>query len=90
MNTVQSPDTLKKYIKWLRNAVDKGHLYDEEEYYKIKQELRKALIVREQLQAVEKRSRGFGYEIPKVVVDTTPDDVVESVDPEIVEDVIDE
>ena len=28
------PQNLKQYIKWLKKAVDQGHLYDAEEYAK--------------------------------------------------------
>jgi hypothetical protein len=56
-----TPTSLNQYIKWLRNAVDKGHLYDSEEYYRIKKELHEALKVRNQLNQLEKAQRGFGY-----------------------------
>ena len=56
-----TPTSLNQYIKWLRNAVDKGHLYDSEEYRKIKKELHKTLNVRNQLKQLEKAQRGFGY-----------------------------
>ena len=56
-----TPTSLNQYIKWLRNAVDKGHLYDSEEYYRIKKELHEALNVRNQLKQLEKAQRGFGY-----------------------------
>jgi hypothetical protein len=56
-----TPTSLNQYIKWLRNAVDKGHLYDSEEYYRIKKELHEALKVRTQLNQLEKAQRGFGY-----------------------------
>ena len=56
-----TPTSLTQYIKWLRNAVDKGHLYDSEEYYRIKKELHEALNVRNQLKQLEKAQRGFGY-----------------------------
>jgi hypothetical protein len=56
-----TPTSLNQYIKWLRNAVDKGHLYDSEEYHKIKKELYEALKVRTNLSQLEKSQRGFGY-----------------------------
>lgn len=56
-----TPKSLNQYIKWLRNAVDKGHLYDSEEYYRIKKELYEAVKVRDQINQIEKVQRGFGY-----------------------------
>ncbi len=56
-----TPKSLNQYIKWLRNAVDKGHLYDSEEYYRIKKELHEAVKVRTQINQLEKSQRGFGY-----------------------------
>ena len=56
-----SPTSLKQYIKWLRTAVNNPHLYNSEEYYKIKKELHEALKVRNQLTQLEKTYRGFGY-----------------------------
>jgi len=56
-----TPTSLNQYIKWLRNAVDKGHLYDSEEYHKIKKELYEAVEVRNKLKQLEKAQRGFGY-----------------------------
>jgi len=56
-----TPTSLNQYIKWLRNAVDKGHLYNSDEYYKIKKELYEAVKVRDQLSKLEKTQRGFGY-----------------------------
>ena len=56
-----TPTSLNQYIKWLRNAVDKGHLYDSSEYYKIKKELYEAVEVRNKLKHLEKAQRGFGY-----------------------------
>ena len=56
-----TPTSLNQYIKWLRNAVDKGHLYDSSEYYKIKKELYEAVEVRNKLKHLEKSQRGFGY-----------------------------
>ena len=57
----QQPQSLKQYIKWLKNAVEKGHLYDTEEYAKIKKELYQAKKLRQLVQAREKASYGFGY-----------------------------
>ena len=56
-----TPTSLNQYIKWLRNAVDKGHLYDSDEYYRIKKELYEAIEVRNKLKQLEKAQRGFGY-----------------------------
>jgi hypothetical protein len=56
-----TPTSLNQYIKWLRNAVDKGHLYDSNEYHKIKKELYEAVEVRNKLKTLEKSQRGFGY-----------------------------
>ncbi len=56
-----TPTSLNQYIKWLRNAVDKGHLYDSDEYYRIKKELYEAVEVRNKLKHLEKAQRGFGY-----------------------------
>ena len=69
------PTTLKQYIKWLRNAVNKGHLYDNEEFYRIKKELRESLKVRDQLSQLEKSEKGFGYTYEPAVneVTSTPD-----------------
>ena len=55
------PQSLKQYIKWLRQAVDKGHLYDSEEYAKIKKELYQAQQLRKLVQAKERSHYGFGY-----------------------------
>ena len=55
------PQNLKQYIKWLRNAVKQGHLYDAEEYAKIKKELYQAQKLRTLVQAQDKSIYGFGY-----------------------------
>ena len=55
------PQNLKQYIKWLRNAVKQGHLYDAEEYAKIKKELYQAQKLRTLVQAQDKSLYGFGY-----------------------------
>ena len=57
----KEPQNLKQYIKWLQQAVDKGHLYDEAEYAKIKKELYQAKKLRTLVQAQEKSLYGFGY-----------------------------
>jgi hypothetical protein len=57
----QQPQSLKQYIKWLEQAVDKGHLYDTEEYARIKKELYQAKKLRQLVQAREKAAYGFGY-----------------------------
>jgi len=56
-----SPSSLKQYIKWLTQAVEKGHLYDNEEYAKIKKELYQAKQLRKLVNAREKSTYGFGY-----------------------------
>ena len=55
------PQSLKQYIKWLKNAVKQGHLYDAEEYAKIKKELYQAKQLRKLVQAQERSLYGFGY-----------------------------
>ena len=55
------PKSLKQYIKWLKQAVEKGHLYDAEEYAKIKKELYQAKQLRKLVQAQERSLYGFGY-----------------------------
>ena len=55
------PQSLKQYIKWLRQAVEKSHLYDEEEYAKIKKELYQAQQLRKLVHARERSLYGFGY-----------------------------
>ena len=55
------PQNLKQYIKWLKKAVDQGHLYDAEEYAKIKKELYQAKQLRKLVQAQERSLYGFGY-----------------------------
>ena len=55
------PQSLKQYIKWLQQAVDKGHLYDSEEYARIKKELYQAKRLRNLVQAKQKALYGFGY-----------------------------
>ena len=55
------PQSLKQYIKWLRQAVEKSHLYDSEEYAKIKKELYQAQQLRKLVQAKERSHYGFGY-----------------------------
>ena len=55
------PQSLKQYIKWLRQAVEKGHLYDSEEYAKIKKELYQAQQLRKLVHARERSLYGFGY-----------------------------
>ena len=57
----EAPQNLKQYIKWLRNAVKQGHLYDAEEYAKIKKELYQAQKLRTLVQAQDKSLYGFGY-----------------------------
>ena len=55
------PQNLKQYIKWLKQAVEKGHLYDAEEYAKIKKELYQAQQLRKLVHARERSLYGFGY-----------------------------
>lgn len=87
-----SPKTLPEYIKWLKKAESKPHLYDNDEYIRIKKELYQAKKLKRLLQEEEKAYVGFGYQrkpMPAAeVVDTTETEVVESVDviKEIMED----
>ena len=55
------PQNLKQYIKWLKKAVDKAHLYDDQEYAKIKKELYQAQQLRKLVHARERSLYGFGY-----------------------------
>lgn len=55
------PQNLKQYIKWLRKAVDQAHLYDDQEYAKIKKELYQARQLRKLVHARERSLYGFGY-----------------------------
>ena len=84
------PQTLPEYIKWLKKAESKPHLYDNDEYIRIKKELYQAKKLKRLLQEEEKSYTGFGYQkkpMPPVeIVDTTETEVVESVDVEVVED----
>lgn len=57
----KQPKSLNQYIKWLNQAVEKGHLYDTEEYAKIKKELYQAKKLRQLVQARNKSAYGFGY-----------------------------
>ena len=57
----ESPQSLQQYIKWLQNAVEKSHLYDNEEYAKIKKELYQAKKLRTLIQSRRKSAYGFGY-----------------------------
>jgi len=58
----QAPSSINQYIKWLRNAVSKPHLYDEDEFVRIKKELYQAEQVRSTLKNLEKSQQGFGYD----------------------------
>ena len=84
------PQTLPEYIKWLKKAERKPHLYDNDEYIRIKKELYQAKKLRQILKEEEKSYTGFGYQrkpMPAVeIVDTADEEVVESVDVEVVED----
>ena len=44
-----SPKTLPEYIKWLKRAESKPHLYDNDEYIRIKKELYQAKKLRQLL-----------------------------------------
>tara|TARA_A100001234_G_scaffold153784_1_gene135513 strand:+ start:170 stop:496 length:327 start_codon:yes stop_codon:yes gene_type:complete len=57
----KNPRSLKQYIKWLKKAVEQGHLYDAEEYAKIKKELYQAKQLRKLVHAKERSLYGFGY-----------------------------
>ena len=84
------PQTLPEYIKWLKRAESKPHLYENDEYIRIKKELYQAKKLKQILQQEEKSYMGFGYQrkpMPAVeIVDTAEEEVVESVDVEVVED----
>ena len=56
-----NPRSLKQYIKWLTQAVERGDLYDAEEYAKIKKELYQAKQLRKLVHAKERSLYGFGY-----------------------------
>jgi hypothetical protein len=56
-----NPRSLKQYIKWLKQAAEKGHLYDAEEYARIKKELYQAKQLRKLVHAKERSLYGFGY-----------------------------
>jgi hypothetical protein len=62
----QTPQNLKQYIRWLQNAVDKSHLYDNEEYAKIKKELYQAKKLRQLVQTRNKSAYGFGYKFEEL------------------------
>ena len=57
----KQPQSLKQYIKWLTQALERGDLYDSEEYAKIKKELYQAKQLRKLVNAREKSTYGFGY-----------------------------
>ena len=57
----KQPKSLKQYIKWLTQALEKSHLYDAEEYAKIKKELYQARQLRKLVHARERSLYGFGY-----------------------------
>ena len=66
-----SPKTLPEYIKWLKRAESKPHLYDNDEYIRIKKELYQAKKLRQLLKEEEKAYVGFGYQkkpMPPVTV----------------------
>lgn len=89
-----SPQTLPEYIKWLKRAEQKPWLYDNDEYIKIKKELYQAKKLRKLLREEDKSFQGFGYQrkpMPAVeIVDTAEEEVVKSVDVEVVEDIVNE
>lgn len=62
----QTPQNLKQYIRWLQNAVNKGHLYDNEEYARIKKELYQAKKLRQLVQTRQKSAYGFGYQFEEL------------------------
>lgn len=90
MAKINEPQTLPQYIKWLKKAESKPHLYDTDEYIRIKKELYQAKKLKKLLREEEKSYIGFGYQrtpMPPVeIVDTTEEEVVESVEVEVVED----
>ena len=71
----QEPQTLNQYIRWLKTAVDKGHLYDTDEYAKIKKELYQAKKLRQLVNERRKAAYGFGYKfepLPSPPSDSDP------------------
>jgi len=74
------PQSLNQYIKWLKQAVDKSHLYDTEEYAKIKKELFQAKKLRTLIQAREKAAYGFGYTFDPIPSQTDLSDTTSGTD----------
>ena len=86
-------DRLKKMQKAIQGALDKPWLYDPEEYHTLKKQLFQIKTLRKKQQEELKSYVGFGYTQSKVsydemsaLVEGNPEDVVESVDVEVVED----
>ena len=83
-----APQSLNQYIKWLKTAIKKSHLYDDEEYGKIKKELYQAKRLKDILMTEEKSHRGFGYKYEpiKPVSINSVETPVHDVEVEVMED----
>ena len=78
--TQTQPQSLNQYIKWLNQAVEKGHLYDSEEYAKIKKELYQAKKLRQLVQARNKSAYGFGYKFEPLPSPSSDSDATSGAD----------
>ena len=89
MNTVVD---FKSYIKQIKKALKQDHLYSEEELRKMKTDLRN--LVKTDKMIRERQNNGFGQylnlpdpvKIESTIASQPEEDVVESVDVEVVED----
>ena len=83
---------LKGYIKQIKKALENDHLYNEEELRKLKTDLRNLEKTNKMMR--ERQNNGFGQylnlpdpvEIESTIASQPEEDVVESVDVEVVED----
>ena len=79
------PQDLNQYISWLKKTQDKPHLYDNDEWIRLKKELYQAKKLKKILQEEEKSFMGFGYQRkPMKPVEVV--NVEKPVDVEVVED----
>ena len=76
----KEPQTLNQYIRWLKTAVEKGYLYDNEEYVKIKKELYQAKKLRQLIKEREKAAYGFGYEFKSLPSEISDSDATSGTD----------
>lgn len=82
----------KAYIKQIKKALKQEHLYNDEELHKLKSDLRN--LVKTDKMIRERQNNGFGQylnlpdpvKIESTISSTSEDDVVQSVDVEVVED----